>query len=121
MNILEDMEFLLSILQLEMQKIGFWEDEEKKPEAYKLQSKEPFCIDYLSFSQWLQWVYIKKMREFIKIFGKLPTQSGLLAIAEEAWKGEELKCRKLLLIVECLDLIVLNKHQELLDSLKNES
>ena len=116
---LEEMRFLLKILKLEMQRIGFWED--IKPEAYKLESKEPFCIDYLTFSQWLQWVYIEKMQGFIKTFGKLPSQSGLLPIAEEAWKGEENKTQKLLLIVECLDLIVSNKHQELLKALKNEN
>ena len=74
------------------------------PEA--LASVEPFCVDCLTFSEWLQWVYIPKMHAYMNEHGRLPAASGLVPIAEEAWKGSVEDTRRLQEVVVLLDALV---------------
>ena len=76
---------LLAALELALLENGWWSDQ--SPTAEALASSEPFCIDTLHYNEWLQWVYIPKMRAFIADNAALPERSGLLPMAEEAWKG----------------------------------
>lgn len=45
---------LLSELEDELRQLGWWE--QQAPSAQALQSQQPFCVDTLEFSQWLQWI-----------------------------------------------------------------
>lgn len=103
--VLNEMRAALALLETEMRTIGWWQSQAPPVEA--LNSKEPFCIDYLRFSEWLQWVYIPKMQAFMNQTGRLPAQSNLLAIAEEAWKGSDRDSTGLLQIIELLDTLVM--------------
>lgn len=103
--VLNEMRAALALLETEMRTIGWWQSQAPPVEA--LNSKEPFCIDYLRFSEWLQWVYIPKMQAFMNQTGRLPAQSNLLAIAEEAWKGSGRDSTGLLQIIELLDALVM--------------
>ena len=101
---LEDMRALLLELEGEMRAVGWWQS--ASPDAQALASTEPFCVDCLTFSEWLQWVYIPRMHAFMQHYGALPAASGLLPIAEEAWKGCETEIGRLLAIVAALDGLV---------------
>ena len=48
-----------SLLQIEMElrRIDAWESEPPSPEA--LQSAQPFAVDTLEFTQWLQFVFVQ--------------------------------------------------------------
>ena len=48
------------------------------------------------------------MRDYIASQGALPERSGLLAIAEEAWRGSAEDTRGLLLVMRALDGLVNN-------------
>ena len=100
--VLNEMRAALALLETEMRTIGWWQSQAPPVEA--LNSKEPFCIDYLRFSE---WVYIPKMQAFMNQTGRLPAQSNLLAIAEEAWKGSGRDSTGLLQIIELLDALVM--------------
>ena len=104
MNELDQMYELLTALELALLEAGWWGDE--SPDAAALTSTEPFCVDTLRFSEWLQWVYIPKMRAYIASQGALPERSGLLAIAEEAWRGSAADTDGLLLVMRALDGLV---------------
>lgn len=104
MSELNDMRFLLLELEGEMRAVGWWQSMAPPDEA--LASSEPFCVDALTFSEWLQWVYTPKMHAFMNQFGKLPQSSGLQPIAEEAWKGSAEDTRRLHRIVAALDALV---------------
>ena len=106
MNKLEQMQKLLAALELALLENGWWGD--TSPDDAALASIEPFCVDPLRFSEWLQWVYIPKMRDYIASQGALPERSGLLAIAEEAWRGSAEDTRGLLLVMCALDGLVNN-------------
>ena len=104
MNELDQMHELLTALELAVLEAGWWGNE--SPDAAALASTEPFCVDTLRFSEWLQWVYIPKMRAYIASQGALPERSGLLAIAEEAWCGSAADTDSLLLVMRALDGLV---------------
>ena len=106
MNALEHMHELLAALELALLEAGWWGD--ASPDDAALASIEPFCVDTLRFSEWLQWVYIPKMLDYIASQGALPERSGLLAIAEEAWRGSAEDTSGLLLVMRALDGLVNN-------------
>lgn len=96
-----DMQLALSLLERSMRAVGWWEEVPPSKEA--LNSVQPFCVDYLTFSQWLQWVYIPKMQAYMASHGALPPNSDLSSIAEEAWRGCGGQAQRLLKIVGVLD------------------
>lgn len=118
-SILKDMHSALVLLEAEMKLLGWWQSQAPSPQA--LNSQEPFCIDYLSFSEWLQWVYIPKMRHFMEQTGQLPQNSNLFAIAEEAWKGCNVETQRLLQVIELLDALIMGEYQEKLQHLLSSS
>gem|GEM_PF-103099 len=75
------------ILELEMalRQHQLWECEPPSPQA--LQSSQPFCMDSLRFTQWLQFVFIVRIKDIIERAVPLPMRSGIVAIAQENFKG----------------------------------
>ena len=60
---------------------GKWQAVE--PPAEALSSSVPFCIDTLGFEQWLQWVFLPRMRHILEHGRPLPRKSGILPYAQE--------------------------------------
>lgn len=114
---LNDMRTTLTLLEKELINLGWWQSISDKPNAEALASMEPFCIDTLTFTQWLQWVYIPKMHAYMNQTGQLPNKSSLLPIAEEAWKNTTVDTTRLMEIITILDTIIHGKHQILLQRL----
>lgn len=117
MEKLDDMRAALLMLEAEMRAVGWWQA--VSPDEAALQSAEPFCVDHLTFSEWLQWVYIPKMHAFMQEYAALPAASGLQPIAEEAWKGSSEDVRALFAVVLALDALVVGDRaplQALLDA-----
>lgn len=75
---------LLHDLSEELKKLALWQDIPPNPEL--LASTAPFCCDTLTFEQWLQFVFIVKMRELVHAGLNLPLAISLLPMAEEAFK-----------------------------------
>ncbi len=76
---------LLLNLEAEMRRQGLWESDAPSEEA--LSSTLPFCCDTLSFPQWLQFVFQKRMKALIETGAPLPTQCGIAPMAEEWFAG----------------------------------
>ncbi len=51
----------LGEIETEMKQIGFWQSEPLPPEQYQFHTA--FAMDTMSFSQWLQFVFIPKVKE----------------------------------------------------------
>ncbi|MCW8331327.1 YqcC family protein [Photobacterium sp. SDRW27] len=79
-------QLLLDRLETVMRKADIWENE--SPGAAALASVEPFAIDTLSCSQWLQWIFIPKMHYLVNQKQPLPSQFALAPYVEEAMKGQ---------------------------------
>jgi len=74
---------LLIDIECELRRGGFWQQE--SPSAEALASIEPFAVDTLDFHQWLQFIFLPRMRELIETRDALPSQSNITAMAEIVW------------------------------------
>ena len=77
---------LLGELTAELQRLERWQAEH--PGAEALASELPFCVDTLSFDQWLQFVLIPRMEQLVLLQAPLPTSVSLYPMASEAYKDE---------------------------------
>ena len=53
----------LNALELGLRNLGLWSDARPQPEA--LASIMPFCYDTLELEQWLQFIFLGRMREIL--------------------------------------------------------
>lgn len=79
----------LLLIERELRALGWWSESRPAPEA--LASPEPFCVDTLALEQWLQWIFLPRMKLILESDSALPQASGILAMAEVAYaqRGEE--------------------------------
>lgn len=84
----------LLLIERELRVQGWWDSVPPSPEA--LASEQPFCVDSLSFEQWLQWIFLPRMTVMLETGMTLPRVSGIQAMGEMAF-GERLAQAKALL------------------------
>lgn len=72
-------------IEIELRQIGAWETD--PPPADALQSTKPFAVDTLEFTQWLQFVFVSRMKVLIENGHPLPEVSGMAPMAEEHFRG----------------------------------
>ena len=72
---------IILALEMRLRESGLWELEAPSNEA--LASQAPFCIDTLNFTQWLQFVFVERIKLIIETRAPLPASSGLVPMAEE--------------------------------------
>lgn len=94
-------EQLLQALELELKRLGLWQQE--PPSAQALASTLPFCIDTLEFHQWLQFILIARLRQMLVLAMELPGQSALHAMASEVYKEEMMSMQQLVTLLAQLD------------------
>ncbi len=70
----------LLLIERELRAQGWWD--EVPPSEQALSSVEPFSVDTLDFEQWLQWIFLPKMKVILEEDLPLPSASGILAMAE---------------------------------------
>lgn len=98
---------LLGELTAELQRLGRWQDEHPGKEA--LASELPFCVDTLSFDQWLQFVLIPRMEQLVMLQAPLPTSVSLYPMASEVYKNELAEMASLLRLIGRFDLLLTGK------------
>ena len=77
----------LEVLQQNLQNAQLWQETAPSEEA--LLSQQPFAIDFLSATEWVQWIFIPKMMELIEAEQSLPSQMAITPYLEEALKERE--------------------------------
>ncbi|HEX6996269.1 MAG TPA: YqcC family protein [Gammaproteobacteria bacterium] len=90
-------------LEATMRAADTWEDE--PPPERLLASTQPFCFDTLTFTQWLQWLMIPRMRSILDNHEELPQTSAILPYAEE-FVSERGHGRELLRLIERFDELI---------------
>lgn len=101
---MSEMIVLLEALESELRRQDVWLP--MPPPVEAMASTTPFCVDTMAFSQWLQWIFIPRVRAIIDRGGALPTGSNITSYAEETLPCERLEGEKLLLIIEQLDQLM---------------
>lgn len=72
-------------IEAEMKRIGIWSQNPIEPE--KLNCKEAFCMDTMSFEQWLQFVLVPRVRSIIAERGEWPNGSAVGVMAVRNFDG----------------------------------
>lgn len=81
----EGMAELVDGLEQALRNLGCWG--QTSPSDTALASPMPFCYDSLQFDEWLQWVFIVRIRGMLVRRQTLPTGSDILPLAE-VWFAE---------------------------------
>jgi uncharacterized protein YqcC (DUF446 family) len=92
---------LLDDLESELRTLGFWHD--VAPSGKALSSEQPFAVDTLTLPEWLQWIYLQRLRALIEAKGPLPRGAMVKPYAEEALKHEQRSVQSLLLVIDRID------------------
>lgn len=74
----------LLLIERELRSLGWWT--EVAPSADALASQAPFCVDTLAFEQWLQWLFLPRMKVILENDLELPRASGIRAMGEEVYR-----------------------------------
>ncbi|BDE74225.1 hypothetical protein GY15_19620 [Delftia sp. 670] len=92
----------LQQLEDELRGQSLWSAVAPSPEA--MASTMPFMYDTLKLQQWLQWVFLPRLRAVIEAGGQLPCQSHVHPLAEHEWSQPvEFDKRQLLALLQGID------------------
>lgn len=92
---------LLIDLEAQLRQLNLWSRE--LPSEQALASTEPFCIDTLSFPEWLQFVFIERINLLIEQDLPLPTNCQIAPMGEEYFRGTGLMISDLQKVLTALD------------------
>jgi len=92
---------LLLQIEAELRRLELWEGTMPAPKA--MMSTTPFCADTLYFNQWLQWLFVPRMKEILEQSLPLPQQCDIHTYVEQQCKGD---CAALLKLIKRFDELV---------------
>lgn len=98
---------LLNELEAELCRLQLWQVD--KPNIEALSSVVPFALDTLSFPQWLQFIFIDKLTQLLKLSLPLPKSISVLPMAEEYFKSQSIDSIKIVHIIAHIDRLLSEK------------
>jgi len=75
----------VAAIEAELHRIGYWQDQPLRPE--QMEFHKAFAMDTMSYSQWLQFIFIPRVREAIAS-GDFPSGSEVGAQAVREFDGD---------------------------------
>lgn len=75
----------IEAIEIELKRIGFWQTEPLHAEQYNFY--QAFAMDTMTFSQWLQFVFIPRVNDLIAERGQFPKSSSVGAQAVREFDG----------------------------------
>ncbi len=88
---------------------GRWDRDQ--PAVSALSSAQPFCIDTLRFEQWIQWIFLPRMKTILEDSKPLPARSGIHVYAKSYLRKNDPPTSSLLQLIKRFDdLITLHAH-----------
>lgn len=98
---------LLVELENELRALGWWESQ--APAAQALQSQQPFCVDTLELSQWLQWIFIPRMQSIVLTQQPLPKQCAIFEMATVVYRENNLETAALQRCLKNIDAAIMSQ------------
>jgi len=83
---------------------GKWD--ESSPDSNALASKQPFCMDTLEFEQWLQWIFLPRMKTTLEEIKPLPAKSSIFVYAHECLHKNDPSTGSLLKLIKTFDDLI---------------
>ncbi len=96
-NVLIDIEAAMRELQL-------WQKQAPPPEA--LASTQPFAIDTLSFTQWLQFLFLPRLQQMVHQQAELPVNCQIAPMAEEYFRHQSVSGEALIIQLRRIDTLL---------------
>ncbi len=100
---------LLSELEDELRQLSWWQ--QHAPSAQALQSQQPFSVDTLEFSQWLQWLFIPRIHSLLNAGQPLPSQCAIYEMAEMVYCEQLSTVAGLLACLKRIDAAIVSPQQ----------
>ncbi len=103
---MQDRELIQALLQAlvrELQRLNYWRELPPSPE--QLASELPFCLDTLTFDQWLQWVFVANMQYLLTHQQPLPLVCAIAPVAVEVLAADD-NSAALLEVIAALDAAI---------------
>ena len=72
-------------IEAELRRIGFWQNQPLRPE--QMAFKQAFAMDTMTFSQWLQFIFLPRVREAVAT-NSFPKSSSVGAQAVREFDGD---------------------------------
>jgi len=94
----------LLLIERELKVQGWWDDEPPSDEA--LESTVPFAVDTMTLEQWLQWIFLPRMKIIIELSHPLPSASGILMMAETVFTDRPEQSRELRRLLAEFDQLI---------------
>lgn len=94
----------LLLIERQLRQLGLWA--QQAPSAQALASQQPFCVDSLAFEEWLQWIFLPRLKSMLEANAPLPTASGIAAMAEQVFVGRALEVKGLIAALEEFDRLI---------------
>lgn len=101
MSLLVEVASLLIDIEAELRGLGLWQNE--APSAAALASTEPFCVDTLSFPQWLQFIFLPRMYALLDREQLPGGRCEIQPLAEQYFAQERLNTAQLIVMIGQLD------------------
>jgi uncharacterized protein YqcC (DUF446 family) len=95
---------LLFDLEVQLRQLNYWQVTAPSIEA--LSSGLPFSCDTLTFPQWLQFIFLPKMRNLIECSAPLPTVCAITPYANEYFKRTDADIQTLLAHLNEIDTLL---------------
>lgn len=94
------------LLQVEvnLRASGRWQ--QKQPAADALASALPFCVDTLSMEQWLQWIFLPRMKQILENQKPLPARSAIFEYAQDCFDESDSSAAQLLALIKRFDKLI---------------
>ncbi|ACX82815.1 Domain of uncharacterised function, DUF446 [Aggregatibacter actinomycetemcomitans] len=93
----------LQNLQKTMERLALWQTMPLQEDAFL--SEQPFALDTMSPTEWLQWIFIPRMYALLESQAPLPSQIAISPYLEEALKEDGYLAELLLPIIEIEKLL----------------
>lgn len=85
MDIYEKVQTKIQEIEVEMKKVGLWQNEPLQPEAYNITAA--FGAGTMSLEQWIQFILISRVTDIIKEKGSFPPGSSVGVYAVRSFDG----------------------------------
>jgi len=94
----------LLLIERELRVLGMWKA--VPPSDEDLSSREPFCVDTLDFDQWLQWIFLPRMKTILEQDLALPNASGILEMAQMVYASRPTETKTLQTLLAEFDQLI---------------
>lgn len=91
-------------LEASLRQLGMWSESPPPEEA--LASQQPFAVDTLAFSEWLQFVFLPRIYATLEAGSALPESCAVAPMAEESFRGQQRETGSLIDVLRELDELI---------------